>query len=289
MSWQSVIKPPFQNNLTSQKRACMKRYLPVLLLLLASCHQPDEKETAVQILTKGKWIDLSYDFSAETLYWPNNPTGFKLDTQFNGITAGGYYYSSNAFFSPEHGGTHIDAPVHFAKESLSTDQIPLSQLMGEAVVIDVTAKTNNNPDYQISVDDVATWEKEHGKIPDGSILLFRTGWGRFYPDAKKYLGTVEKGDSAAAKLHFPSIDPELAAWLVKNRKIKAVGIDTASIDYGQSKDFKTHQLLYAKNIVGFENLANLDELPVTGAYIIALPMKIKGGTGGPLRIIALVE
>lgn len=266
----------------------MKKYTPLLTFLLFACGQPKEEQSLSQFLSKGKWIDLSYDFSDETIYWPNNPTGFKLDTQFNGVTPAGFYYSSNAFYSPEHGGTHLDAPVHFAQGKWSTDEIPLNSLMGEAVVVDVKAKAKNNADYQVTQEDIAEWEKEHGIIPDDAILLFRTGWGQFYPDKEKYLGTAEKGDSATAKLHFPSIHPDLATWLLKNRKIKAVGVDTPSIDYGQSKDFKTHQVLYAKNIPGFENLANLEALSPTGSYVIALPMKIKGGTGGPLRIIAWI-
>ena len=156
----------------------MRKYAPLLFTILFACSEPKEKQTLAQFLAKGKWIDLTYDFSSSTLYWPNNPVGFKLDTQFNGMTAGGYYYSSNAFFSPEHGGTHLDAPVHFAKGKWSADEIPLSQLTGEAVVIDVTAKTTGNPDYQITVDDVTAWEKENGLIAEGTILLFRTGWGR---------------------------------------------------------------------------------------------------------------
>lgn len=267
----------------------MKYMFLFFLIVGIGCKQPVQTETLSQFLAKGKVIDLTYSFSNETLYWPNNPTGFKLDTQFNGMTDGGYYYSSNAFFSPEHGGTHLDAPVHFAKGKWSTDEIPVEQLMGDAVVIDVTGKTNNNPDYQATVEDVLAWEKAHGAISAGAIVLFRTGWGKYYPDAAAYLGTAEKGQEATAKLHFPSIHPDLAAWLIKNRKIKAVGIDTPSVDYGQSKDFKTHQLLYAENIPGFENLANLEELPAAGAYVIALPMKIKGGTGGPLRIVAWLQ
>ncbi len=266
----------------------MKKWILLIAVLAVACKRPEKKESLADMLAKGKWIDLSYDFSDRTLYWPNNPTGFKLDTQFNGTTAAGFYYSSNAFFTPEHGGTHLDAPVHFAKGKWSADEIPLHQLLGEAVVIDVSAKAINNADYQISVADVEAWENSNGKIPDDAILLFKTGWGKFYPDAEKYLGTKEKGQEAVAKLHFPSIHPDLASWLVKNRKIKAVGIDAASVDYGQSKDFKTHQILYAENILGFENVANIEQLPVKGAYIIALPMKIKSGTGGPLRIVAWV-
>ena len=248
-----------------------------------------KKESLLEVLSNGAWIDLSHDFSSETIYWPNNPIGFKLDTQFNGITAGGFYYSSNAFFSPEHGGTHLDAPVHFAKGKWSADEIPLENLTGDAVVIDVSANTKNNPDYQITVADIAAWEKTNAPIPTNAIVIFRTGWAAFYPNAATYLGTAEKGDAATADLHFPGIHPDAATWLIQNRTIKAVGIDAASIDYGQSKDFKTHQLFYEKNIVGFENLTNLSALPATGTYVIALPMKIKGGSGGPLRMIAWVK
>ena len=143
-------------------------------------------------------------------------------------------------------------------------------------------------DYLISVNDIEEWEKTNGKLKDDIVLFFRTGYGSFYPDAKKYLGTDERGAEAVAKLHFPAIHPDAAAWLVKNRKIKAVGLDVASVDYGQSKDFKTHQVFYEQNIPGFENVANLDKLPAKGAFVIALPMKIKGGSGGPLRIVAIV-
>jgi len=267
----------------------MKRVAFILIVVITSCDQSNKNFSKPVQLTKGKWIDLSHDFSEKTIYWPNNPSGFKLDTQFNGITPAGFYYSSNAFASPEHGGTHLDAPVHFAKGKWSVDEIPLEQLMGDAVVIDVTAKTKSNPDYQVSPADMEEWEKKNNKIPDDAILLFRTGWSSFYPDPEKYLGTSEKGQEAVSKLHFPSIHPELAEWLIKSRKIKAVGIDCPSVDYGQSADFKTHQLLYAENIPGFENLTNLDQLPVKGSFIIALPMKIKGGTGAPLRIIAWVK
>jgi kynurenine formamidase len=262
--------------------------IAVPIFLLFGCNEKVQHATLQQHLSTGKWIDLSYDFSDKTLYWPNNPTGFKLDTQFNGNTSAGYYYSSNAFFTPEHGGTHLDAPVHFAKGKWSSDEIPLRNLLGEAVVIDVSATVGSNADYLISVDDVIAWEKTNGTIPTDAIVFFKTGWGKYYPDAEKYLGTKTKGDSAVANLHFPSISPDLASWLVKNRKLKAVGVDVASVDYGQSKDFKTHQMLYAENILGFENVANMDALPVKGAFIIALPMKIKGGTGGPLRIIAWI-
>lgn len=258
----------------------------ILPVLFISCKDENDGSVAKEI-AKDKWIDLSYDFSDKTLYWPTANT-FKFDTAFNGITPAGFYYEAYNYCAAEHGGTHLDAPAHFAKGKWSTDQIPLDRLTGESVVIDVSAKALKDADYQISVADIEKWEKTNGKLTDDIIILFRTGYGSFYPDAKKYLGTDERGTDAVAKLHFPGIHPDLASWLVKNRKIKAVGLDVASVDCGQSKDFKTHQILYRENIPGFENVANLDKLPVKGAFIIALPMKIKNGSGGPLRIVAIL-
>jgi kynurenine formamidase len=128
----------------------------------------------------------------------------------------------------------------------------------------------------------------HGKIEPGTILFLRTGFGKVYPDKRKYLGTDERGAAAVPKLHFPGLDPEAARWLTTNRSIKAIGLDTASIDRGQSTTFDSHRILFEKNIPAFENVANLDQLPSDGFSVIALPMKIKGGSGGPLRIIAML-
>ena len=254
--------------------------------LLFSCSQTEEdNKSIVEQLNAGQWIDLTYDFSDKTLYWPTAET-FRFDTAFNGITPSGFYYSAYNFCAAEHGGTHLDAPVHFAKGKWAADEIPLDKLTGEATVIDVSEKALKDPDYLITQTDIETWEKANGRLADDIILLFRTGYGSFYLDAKKYLGTDERGAEAVAKLHFPAIDPQSAEWLIKNRKLKAVGIDVASVDYGQSKDFRTHQILYEQNIPGFENVANLDKLPAKGTFVIALPMKIKGGSGGPLRIVA---
>ncbi|MBD0368833.1 MAG: cyclase family protein [Flavisolibacter sp.] len=260
----------------------------IITFLLPSCFQVSRNKIIESPFQKGRWIDLTYSFSNETLYWPTAET-FKLDTAFEGITPGGFYYSAFNFRAAEHGGTHLDAPFHFARGKWATDQIPLDNLTGNAVIIDVSAKALKNADYQISVDDLTTWEKANGTIPDNAIVLFRTGYGAYYPDAAKYLGTTARGTEGVAQLHFPGLHPDAAQWLVQHRKIKAVGLDTPSVDYGQSKDFKTHQILYAQNICGFENVANLNQLPVKGAYIIALPMKIKGGSGGPLRIIAWLQ
>mgnify|MGYP000103147168 CR=1 FL=1 len=234
-----------------------------------------------------KIIDLTHEFSEETIYWVTAKK-FKLDTVFNGHTDKGFFYSAYNFSTAEHGGTHIDAPIHFSENSETVDQIPLKNLIGQAIKIDVSAKAMYNPDYQISIEDLTQWEaKQQMQIPDGSIVLLQTGFSNFYPDAIKYLGTDQRGEDAVKLLHFPGLSPKASEWLVKNRKIHAIGIDTASIDYGQSQHFGSHVNLMSQNISAFENLTNLDKLPNTGFNIVALPMKIKGGSGAPLRIGAL--
>jgi kynurenine formamidase len=235
----------------------------------------------------GRWIDLTHEFSDETLYWPTAEK-FTLESEFHGQTPKGYFYAANRYRASEHGGTHIDAPIHFAEGHKSLDQLPIDQLTGAAIVVDVSASAQKDPDYQITVADLKRWEERHLKIPNGAIVLFHTGFARHWPNAEKYLGTKEKGPDAVAKLHFPGLHPDAARWLVAERTIKAVGLDTASIDYGQSTLFESHRVLFEKNIPAFENVAALDQLPATGAYIVALPMKIKGGSGGPLRIVAWV-
>lgn len=235
----------------------------------------------------GRVVDLTHPFDTNSVYWPTAQP-FKLETDFEGMTDKGYFYSAYRYSAAEHGGTHLDSPVHFAKGRYTVDEVPLQQLMGAAIVIDVTAQSAANPDYLVSVADFQNWERRNGRIGRGTIVLLRTGFGKHYPDRKKYLGTDERGDQAVAKLHFPGLDPAAARWLTANRSIKAIGLDTASIDHGQSTLFESHRILFEKNIPAFENVANLDQLPAKGFSVIALPMKIKGGSGGPLRIIAIV-
>ncbi len=257
----------------------------IALCLLAACKQPAKNGAFPENLS---WIDLTHTFDSTTLYWPNNTKPFLHTTEAEGFTDKGYYYSSYSICTPEHGGTHLDAPIHFAAGKLSADKIPLTSLTGNAIVVDVSKKALGNRDYLVSVEDWQQWEKENGPIPDGCIVLIRTGYGQFYPNREKYFGSPKTGPEALPELHFPGIDPAAAEWLVKERKVKAVGLDTPSLDYGQSKDFRTHQVLMGNNVPGFENLASLDKLPLKNIYVVALPMKIGGGSGGPLRIIAAV-
>lgn len=252
-------------------------------ILSCSKNNSTEQKTSLDEL---QWIDLTYTFDSTTLYWPNNKDGFMHRTDADGVNKQGFYYSSYSICAPEHGGTHMDAPIHFAANKHTADVIPLSNLTGNAVLVDVSVKALKNRDYLISTKDIEEWEKANGIIPDHTIVLFRTGYGKFYPDRAAYFGTAEKGDAAIPLLHFPGISEEAALYLTTKRKVKAVGLDTPSLDYGQSKDFKAHRTLLAENCPGFENLAQLDQLPTKGFYIVALPMKIGKGSGGPLRIIA---
>lgn len=261
----------------------MRTLIVGFAVVAASCSQPSVQPR----WPAGTLVDLSHDYSDQTVFWPTAEP-FKLEKVADGVTDQGYYYAANNFATSEHGGTHIDAPVHFAKGHWSVDQIPLDRLVGDAVVVDVTAQASKQSDYRITTDDFAAWERANGEIPAGAIVLMRTGYSNFWPDAAKYLGTAERGPDAVAKLHFPGLHPDAAKWLVENRKLKAIGLDTASIDYGQSTLYESHRILYARDIPAFENLTNLERLPPRGASIVALPMKIKGGSGAPLRAMAIV-
>lgn len=231
-------------------------------------------------------VDLSHPFDSDTLYWPTSPTRFELTTLASGVTDGGFFYSANSFCAPEHGGTHLDAPIHFARGRRTADQIPVRQLVAPAVVIDVSKAAAQDADYRLSIADVRAWEKKNGTIPGGAIVLVRTGWSKRWPDRKRYFGDDAPAD--ASNLHFPSYGAEAAALLVRDRRVGALGVDTASIDYGPSTDYPVHRLAADANVPGLENLTGLEALPEAGAWVIALPMKIAGGSGGPLRAVALV-
>ncbi len=232
-------------------------------------------------------VDLSHVYDEATIFWPTEE-GFVLERGPAGVPDAGYWYAAHRFRTPEHGGTHIDAPIHFAEGRQSVDEIPLDRLIGPAIVVDVTGACAANSDYRVPVEAFVEWESQHGRIPPGTIVLLRTGFERFWPDRLRYLGTDERGAAAVAKLHFPGLHPDAARWLVEERRIHAVGLDTASIDHGSSKRFETHRVLSGANVPAFENLANLSGLPARGFDVVALPMKIRGGTGAPLRAVALV-
>ncbi|KFI22395.1 cyclase family protein [Nitrosococcus oceani] len=274
-------------------------FLAILLMIgVLGC----QMEAPIQALTKperiesvltsmarisGRFIDLTHTYDDMTVYWPT-AEGFQLRQDAVGLTEKGYYYAANTITTAEHGGTHIDAPIHFFENGRTVDKIPLEQLIAEAVVVDVQARCKDNPDYQIGVSDLLAWEEKHGRRLVNVILLLRTGHARFWPDRAKYLGTTAMGEEAVSQLHFPGLDPEAAKWLAEQRAILAIGIDTPSIDFGQSTHFQSHVKLFEHNIPALENVDIPPDLPEKDFTLLALPMKIGGGSGGPTRIVAVV-
>ena len=255
------------------------RSLAVLApLALAACVTPGPPdEDAV--------VDLTWAFDDRTIYWPTAER-FELDRVAWGPNDLGLWYASNEISGSEHGGTHLDAPIHFAEGRRTTAELPVQELMGPACVIDVREACARDRDYRLRPEDVLAHERSHGRLPAGAIVLVHTGWGRYWPDAGRYLGATTPGD--ASDLHFPGISEEAAHALVE-RKIDLVGIDTASLDAGPSKRFMAHRVLSEANIPGLENVAHLERVPPRGAFVMAMPMKIADGTGGPCRIVAFVK
>jgi kynurenine formamidase len=230
-------------------------------------------------------LDLTYPLDEQTVFWPSNKP-FRWNKSAWGRTGSGYWYASGEFSMSEHGGTHIDAPIHFGERGLAVDEIPLARLVAPAVVIDVRNAVAIDRDYRLTIRDIEAWEQRHGEIPREAVVLMLTGWGRHWPDPKRYLGSETPTDPKT--LHFPGFSKEAAEFLVTNRQVAGIGIDTASIDHGPSRDFIVHQVVNGANRYGLENVAHLDAVPPKGATLVSLPVKIKGGTGGPVRIIAIL-
>ncbi len=253
-------------------------FIPVMLFAAAAyCAAANEK-----------LLDMTFPFSEESIYWPTDKP-FTPTVVFKGITEGGYWYASNQYAASEHGGTHVDAPIHFARNGRTVGQVPLGEWIGPAAKIDVTDNSLANRDYLLTVGDILAWEKKHGAIPHGAWVIMQSGIdGRFYPDRKEVLGTEKTGKAAVAELHFPGFSPEAVAFLLAKRQITGIAIDTPSIDPGTSKDFKVHQQLCNAQKLALENIANLDRLPESGAMLYVMPMFIKNGTGAPARVFAVL-
>jgi kynurenine formamidase len=230
---------------------------------------------------RARTIDLTYSLNSKNAFWPgDNYQPFELKTlatlEKDGVL-------SKAISLPEHLGTHLDAPNHFEKNQPSVEKLTARQLFGPGVVIDISAQSEQNPDYTLAASDVERWEKEHGQIPEGAIVLLNTGWGRFWNNASRFQNRDARG-----QLHFPSYSAEAARFLIQKRKARGLGIDNLSIDPGNSKEFPVHHIVNAAGRFGLENVANLDQLPSRGFSLIVAPMKIESGTGGPVRIWAIL-
>ncbi len=263
--------------------------VPLLLCVGCSAEAPPTVagvDVAPPDLAAFRLVDLSHPYDDETLYWPTSPSRFESETLADGYTPGGFYYLAKRFSTPEHGGTHLDAPVHFAEHGWSLDEIPLERLVAPAAVIDVSAQAAADSDYRLTVADLEVWEAEHGEVEEGSVVLLRTDWSRKWPTEDAYYGRPEGGE--LLDLHFPSFGVEAASILIDERRIAMLGVDTASIDYGPSTQFEVHQVAGEANVPGLENLTHLDQLPATGAWIVAAPIRTVGGSGAPVRALALV-
>ncbi len=240
---------------------------------------------AADTIDTSKLVDLTYTFDASTIYWPTEPT-FHHEMERYGMTVQHYFYSSAKYAAPEHGGTHLDAPIHFNAKGITADQIPLANFIGPAAVIDFSVRAAKDRDATLSVGDIKAYEAANGKIPDQAIVLARSGWGRYWPNRKLYMGNDKPGD--VANFHFPGFSPAAAKFLLKNRRLVAIAIDTASIDAGAAKNFPVHLIWLGANKPAFENIANAEKLPPKGAVLFCIPMKIGKGTGGPARVFALL-
>lgn len=174
-------------------------------------------------------------------------------------------------------------PLHFDPKGKSLDEIPVQNLLLGAAVVDVRAAVSSNPDYRLTAQDLEKWEKAHGPFPRGGAVLVLTGWGSRWPSQARYMNQDAKG-----VMHFPGFSLEAAHYLLDHAHPQAIGIDTASIDYGPSQNFEVHHLTMHAGLYHLENVAHLEQLPATGAVLIALPMKLRGGSGSPTRVIALV-
>ncbi len=226
-------------------------------------------------------IDLTHPLNDRNAYWPGEKSQpFKYEVTAR-LGSDGVY--SGSYSTPEHLGTHIDSPNHFEANQSSVDQLPLEQLVGPAIVIDVHSQLSANNDYQLSVDDITNWEAQNGPIPEGAIVIIRSGWGWRWESDYRY-----KNTDASGTLHFPGLSKEAATFLTEERDIKGVGVDTMSVDSGSSKDFAAHHALGSKGKWVLENLGNLEKLPASGMTLIVAPIKIDGGSGGQARVWAIV-
>jgi len=255
-------------------------FSPVCWLFLSACssQQPGRSR-----------LEMTYPLDEAAIFWPTAKP-FSLIKVGWEVAENGRWYASNEFSASEHGGTHADAPIHFAAGGRTIGQIPLDEWIGPAAKVDATSKCSRDRDYLLTVEDLEAWEKENGEIPWGAWIIMYTGIGtRHYPDRKMVLGTEKTGDEALPELSFPGFSAESVEFLIKSRNIKGIAIDTPSIDRGKSADFKVHQILCAADKLALENIAHLDQLPAKGATLYVIPMLIKEGTGAPARVFATFD
>jgi kynurenine formamidase len=249
--------------------------------LMSAFPKNSHQDTLLDGIPSGKTrvVDLSYAINDKLVPWPGDERVFEAKQNAT-VEKDGYF--TRSFWMLEHYGTHLDAPVHFPPGKATVDQIATQRFFGPAVVIDVRPEAAQDADYRLPVNKMAEWEKQHGRIPAGGIVLLRTGWSARWPDVAKY-----RNQDAQGTMHFPGFSAEAAKLLVE-RKVSGLGCDTLSADFGASKDFIVHHLALGAGLYHLENLADLSDLPEAGAYLVVAPIKLEGGSGGPVRVFAIL-
>ena len=258
----------------------------IIVVCLTACMtllpQNPRKDDVLEGVPSGRThvIDLSYAINDKLVPWPGDTRWFEAKVNAT-VEKNGYF--TRSFWMLEHYGTHLDAPIHFPPGKMALDEIPARKLFGPAVVLDVRAESAKDADYRVTAARVEEWEKRHGRIPEGAIVLLRTGWASRWPDAQRY-----RNQDAQGRMHFPGYSVEAATLLIE-RKVSGLGCDTLSIDYGASEDFAVHRVVLGAGLYQLENLADLSELAETGAFLVVAPIKLEGGSGGPVRVFALLR
>lgn len=197
-------------------------------------------------------------------------------------------YDRHGYFTreltlPEHYATHIDAPAHFAPGGWTVDEIPPERLLRPLAVLDISSQALGHPDYLLEPGDIAAWESQNGPVPQGAVVMLRSGWDRRWPSATAFCNRDPRG-----AMRFPGYSLEAAQFLVRERSAVGLGIDTLSVDAGIATDFPVHRFTSARAVYHLEAVANLDAAPANGAWVAVAPVKLKGGSGGPVRVLALV-
>jgi len=260
------------------RRGFFRRTGAIAAGLAASAAAPASAQAPVP-RTFRSVVDLTHTMSPEFPTFFGVP-GIEMQKQFDIKKDGFNLYWWRII---EHAGTHLDAPIHFSEAGATADALDVATLVVPLAVVDVAAKAEADADYVVSRDDLAAWEAKNGPLPDGCCVAMHSGWARHLGDAAKYTGK-----DAAGVFHFPGFAPDAAEWLIRERRVVGLAVDTLSLDHGPSKDFKTHYLWLPSGRWGLENVANLDRVPPAGATLVVGNAKVKNATGGPARLLALV-
>jgi kynurenine formamidase len=260
-----------------------KLALPLVLLPAVACLQGPSAQASTEtaVLRFAHVVDLTHALSEETPYIPVPGITFPFSktpiatVSKNGVAA--YRWQIH-----EHIGTQIDAPNHFFDDAISLERLPVASLVVPLVVIDVSTRADSNADTSVMVADIEAWEQRHGRIPSQAAVFMRSGWDARIGDAKAFVNR-----DASGAMHFPGFSAEAATFLARSRAVAGIGVDTLSLDPGIDTAYAAHKAWLAMGKWGVELVANLADAPPSGATVFVGATKVKGATGGPVRLIAV--